>query len=237
MKRFACIAAVLAIVGTALRRHYKVVLHEDDTTTVTFGDGVPRKPPPVGMAVRARYRRVQGKSSISRDSFDGRKDYSAVYQQQGRMLTDADWNEMVRIPNQRIGQTGLWGIYERLRDIFNPVREHVIRASVVSVEETETGIILRADTGAEGPETIDIRGREAEVCLFHGPVEVSGVGETFGGTYYVDEVTHSLREGSYSQKFKLTRNALGTATEPQEAEDGRDDVRRDDQEDETIDNP
>ena len=45
------------------------------------------------------------KAQISRDSFDGKKDYSAVYQQQGRMLTDADWNEMVRILKQRMDRT------------------------------------------------------------------------------------------------------------------------------------
>ncbi|MDL1984504.1 MAG: carboxypeptidase-like regulatory domain-containing protein, partial [Deltaproteobacteria bacterium] len=45
------------------------------------------------------------KAQISRDSFNEEKQYSAVYQQQGRMLTDADWNEMVRILKQRMDKT------------------------------------------------------------------------------------------------------------------------------------
>jgi len=45
------------------------------------------------------------KAQISRDSFDEKKQYSAVYQQQGRMITDADWNEMVRILKQRMDHT------------------------------------------------------------------------------------------------------------------------------------
>lgn len=35
------------------------------------------------------------KTQISRDAFRPDKGYSGVYQQQGRMLTDADWNELV----------------------------------------------------------------------------------------------------------------------------------------------
>jgi hypothetical protein len=37
------------------------------------------------------------KTEISRDSHQPKKRYSGVYQQQGRMLTDADWNELVEI--------------------------------------------------------------------------------------------------------------------------------------------
>ncbi len=45
------------------------------------------------------------KAQISRDSFDPDKLYSGVFQQQGRMLTDADWNEMVRILKHRMDRT------------------------------------------------------------------------------------------------------------------------------------
>ncbi|MBN1655973.1 MAG: hypothetical protein JXA30_19555 [Deltaproteobacteria bacterium] len=45
------------------------------------------------------------KAQISRDSFQEEKTYSGVYQQQGRMLTDADWNEMVRILKHRMDKT------------------------------------------------------------------------------------------------------------------------------------
>ena len=45
------------------------------------------------------------KTEISRDSHQPEKRYSGVYQQQGRMLTDADWNELVEIFKQRLNDT------------------------------------------------------------------------------------------------------------------------------------
>jgi len=42
------------------------------------------------------------KTQISRDSHDSEKHYSGVYQQQGRMLTDADWNELTDIVKGRL---------------------------------------------------------------------------------------------------------------------------------------
>ncbi len=42
------------------------------------------------------------KTQISRKTFNLKKRYSGVYQQQGRMLTDADWNEKVDLEKQRI---------------------------------------------------------------------------------------------------------------------------------------
>jgi hypothetical protein len=42
------------------------------------------------------------KTQISRHSHEPRKRYTGVFQQQGRMLTDADWNELVHILNERI---------------------------------------------------------------------------------------------------------------------------------------
>jgi len=42
------------------------------------------------------------KTQISRDSFNGDKRYSGVYLQQGRMITDADWNEETEISRRRL---------------------------------------------------------------------------------------------------------------------------------------
>lgn len=44
------------------------------------------------------------KTQISRDLFDAAKRYSGVYQQQGRMLTDADWNELMDVLRTRIDE-------------------------------------------------------------------------------------------------------------------------------------
>lgn len=51
------------------------------------------------------------KTQISRDSFRPEKKYSGVYQQQGRMITDADWNELNAIIKTRL--------QEALRDIIS----------------------------------------------------------------------------------------------------------------------
>jgi phage protein D len=47
------------------------------------------------------------------------------------------------------------------------------------------------------------------VLLTHETVSVDGVGETYGGVYYVDEVRHVFSAEGYRQTFKLLRNALG----------------------------
>ena len=53
------------------------------------------------------------------------------------------------------------------------------------------------------------------VLLTHKLVGVYGVGETYGGLYYVDQVTHSFGQNGYRQSFKLLRNATGQNTEPE----------------------
>jgi hypothetical protein len=40
-------------------------------------------------------------------------------------------------------------------------------------------------------------------------VNVDGVGDVYGGTYYVDQVTHRFTPDGYTQSFTLKRNAIG----------------------------
>jgi hypothetical protein len=42
-------------------------------------------------------------------------------------------------------------------------------------------------------------------------VGVAGAGSSYGGTYYVQQVTHHIRRGSYTQSYRLTRDGLGAA--------------------------
>ncbi len=44
------------------------------------------------------------KTQISRNSYHKSRRYSGVYQQQGRMLTDADWNELVNVLKEQMAQ-------------------------------------------------------------------------------------------------------------------------------------
>lgn len=43
-----------------------------------------------------------------------------------------------------------------------------------------------------------------------GVVDLRGVGQTYDGRYYVNEVTHYIQQGDYKQRFKLTREGLGS---------------------------
>jgi len=62
------------------------------------------------------------------------------------------------------------------------------------------------------------------VLLTHQTVGVYGIGDTYGGLYYVDSVTHLFAQGGYRQSFKLLRNATGQNSEP-ESDDGLAGVR------------
>ena len=42
----------------------------------------------------------------------------------------------------------------------------------------------------------------------YAPVDIDGVGETYGGTYYVDAVTHRFTASAYEQEFTVIRNAI-----------------------------
>lgn len=53
------------------------------------------------------------------------------------------------------------------------------------------------------------------VLLTHKPVGVYGIGDTYGGLYYVDKVTHIFAQSGYRQSFRLLRNATGQNTEPE----------------------
>jgi len=52
------------------------------------------------------------------------------------------------------------------------------------------------------------------VLLTHVLVVVDGAGETYGGTYYVDEVQHRFSTDGYREGFKLLRNATGEEGAP-----------------------
>lgn len=58
-------------------------------------------------------------------------------------------------------------------------------------------------------------GLYGHVLLTHKPVGVYGIGDTYGGLYYVDKVTHVFSQSGYRQSFKLLRNATGQNTEPE----------------------
>jgi hypothetical protein len=73
----------------------------------------------------------------------------------------------------------------------------------------------RVDTSSN--ETITAQG-QLDVMRYGGILQarslvgVRGAGTTYDGKYYVKSVTHSLRSGSYTQSFTLTRQGTGSAS-------------------------
>ena len=75
------------------------------------------------------------KTEISRDSHQPEKRYSGVYQQQGRMLTDADWNELVEILKDRLN--------DALKDVVGSKEGSiggVPRHRTLKIREDEDGV-------------------------------------------------------------------------------------------------
>jgi hypothetical protein len=51
--------------------------------------------------------------------------------------------------------------------------------------------------------------RYGHVLRARRPVGVRGAGTTYDGFYFVRRVTHTIRDGEYSQSFSLSREGTG----------------------------
>jgi len=69
----------------------------------------------------------------------------------------------------------------------------------------------KAPPGVTANGTVDIA-RYGHVLKAGQLVGVRGVGESHDGNWQVDSVTHSIKAGSYTQRFTLTREGLGSTT-------------------------
>lgn len=72
----------------------------------------------------------------------------------------------------------------------------------------------QADTDAAADQVLRATGeldamRYEALLKPRGLVGLRGVGDTYNGTYYVQQVTHDIRKGSYKQSFTLTREGTG----------------------------
>lgn len=75
----------------------------------------------------------------------------------------------------------------------------------------------QAETDAASDRTVTATGqidaiRYASILKPRGLVGLQGAGWTYDGLYYVQQVTHTIREGSYTQNFTLTREGTGSIT-------------------------
>jgi hypothetical protein len=73
---------------------------------------------------------------------------------------------------------------------------------------------IQAETDASTDNVITVSGeldatRYAALLKPRGLVGLRGAGFSFDGFYYVKSVTHTIRQGDYTQSFTLTREGLG----------------------------
>ncbi|WDP91218.1 MAG: hypothetical protein HUN04_16555 [Desulfobacter sp.] len=86
------------------------------------------------------------------------------------------------------------------------------REAGTSLEELRARARGKANENAmkiEGQGELD-GSRYGHVLVPGRTVQVDGLGERYGGAYYVDRVTHHFSPGGYSQEFVLLKNAYGS---------------------------
>jgi len=84
-----------------------------------------------------------------------------------------------------------------------PANEALLQAQNKVNLDSEKSVTITGETSA---------GTHGEILGAFNPVVVSGMGTTHNGTYYVKEVTHTIRplEGTHMQKFTLTRSGTNS---------------------------
>lgn len=86
------------------------------------------------------------------------------------------------------------------------VRHHA-SGSLQEMEALATGVRRRSDWAVSGEGEVDGR-RYGRSLRARETVLIKGMGRTYSGAYYVDEVIHHLTRTEYRQRFKVQRNAL-----------------------------
>jgi hypothetical protein len=86
------------------------------------------------------------KTQISKISFDAAKRYSGVYQQQGRMLTDADWNNLIDLLKRQLT--------EALRDVVGNGSPRNGALTITSDRKIQPGDLYIDGLRAELPGTV-----------------------------------------------------------------------------------
>jgi hypothetical protein len=93
-----------------------------------------------------------------------------------------------------------------------PLRRRLSRAA--ANRNPAQGALAGLAAGMQGADAVTASGtidavRYGRVLRARRLVGVRGVGQTYGGHYYVSQVTHTIRRGSYKQGFTLKREGQG----------------------------
>jgi phage protein D len=86
-------------------------------------------------------------------------------------------------------------------------------SNTAGLDQTQAGLRMRS-AASRGSSSADASGqldtvRYGGILRARQKVEVRGVGSTQDGEYYVTQVTHNIRRGSYTQGFTLNREGRG----------------------------
>lgn len=102
------------------------------------------------------------------------------------------------------------------RPALQALGAHVRRRKLNTAGLTASQAFARAQafTEAAAGEVVTAEGeldalRYGEVLAARGLVGLRGAGASYDGAYYVKRVTHTIRRGSYKQRFTLAREGLG----------------------------
>ena len=111
---------------------------------------------------------------------------------------------------ERIGQTLLGS--EQILEEKDPRRILARHTGLFERGELQAWVQAETDRTAQG--AISATG-ELTTAAYGGllvpdrPVTVTGIGPKFSGTYFIESISHTLSGDGYTQRFSLSRNALG----------------------------
>lgn len=125
------------------------------------------------------------KTQISRDSFQPGKRYSGIHQQQGRMITDADWNELVAICREQLVRA--------LADVVGDGSPRNGAVSITSDRKIQPGDLYVDGVRAELPGSVPFAANAQPDLPGYPPLPVTGPYIVYADVW--DRTVTSLEDG------------------------------------------
>ena len=168
--------------------------------------------PPVRAGVPQRALKTNVGPNMNVNSIDFRYDGLAPTRVKGQ-VQDRRSNQTV--PVQTATSTRLALAAQRALLTQSCTRVRQFRQS--GLDATQALARAQADTDAAADRTVMATGeldamRYQGILKPRGLVGLQGAGYTYDGLYYVQQVTHRIRAGAYTQQFTLTREGTGALT-------------------------
>jgi len=168
--------------------------------------------PPVRAGVPQRALKTNVGPNMNVNSIDFRYDGLAPTRVKGQVQ---DRRSHQTVPVQTATSTRLALAAQRALLTQSCTRVRQFRQS--GLDATQALARAQADTDAAADRTVTATGeldamRYQGILKPRGLVGLQGAGYTYDGLYYVQQVTHRIRAGAYTQQFALTREGTGALT-------------------------